>query len=84
MKTIAYVYSSRTDFSLQDAVLHIMPELWLRKIFHAVVNVNSKDSEKIYTGLTKKELSSLPEDSSDIYKRNMVNRYIIRPSQEKK
>ena len=50
MKTIAYVYSSRTDFSLQDAVLHIMSELWLRKIFHAVVNVNSKDSEKIYTG----------------------------------
>ena len=40
--------------------------------------------KKFILVLTKKELSSLPEDSSDICKRNMVNRYIIRPSQEKK
>ena len=46
-----------------------MPELWLRKIFHAVVNVNSKDSEKrVILVLTKRELSSFPEDSTDIYK----------------
>ena len=40
--------------------------------------------KKFILVLTKRELSSLPEDSSDIYKRNMVNRCIIRPSQEKK
>ena len=46
-----------------------MPELWLRKIFHAVANVNSKDSEKrVILVLTKRELSSFPEDSTDIYK----------------
>ena len=32
--------------------------------------------------LTKNELSKLPEDSSDIYKRNMVSRYIIRPQDQ--
>ena len=30
--------------------------------------------------LSKKEISELPEDSTDIYKRNMVNKYIIRSS----
>ena len=40
--------------------------------------------KKFILVLTKRELSSLPEDSSDIYIRNMVSRYIIRPSQEKK
>ena len=44
-----YIHQERTSH-YKTPVLHIMPELWLRKIFHAVVNVNSKDSEKIYTG----------------------------------
>ena len=29
--------------------------------------------------LTKNELYKLPEDSTDIYKRNMMSRYITRP-----
>ena len=29
--------------------------------------------------LSKKEIAELPEDSTDIYKRNMMNRYMIRP-----
>ena len=32
--------------------------------------------------LTKNELSKLSEDSADIYKRNMVSRYIIRPQNQ--
>ena len=32
--------------------------------------------------LSKRELSLLPDDSTDIYKRNMVVRYIIRPPEE--
>ena len=32
--------------------------------------------------LFKRKLSLLPEDSTDIYKRNMVSRYIIIPSEE--
>ena len=74
MKTIAHAYSSKRECSLQEAVYHIMPELWLRKVFPTVVNVNSNIPEKrINMMLSKRELSILPEDSTFIYKRNMVS-----------
>ena len=74
MKTIAHAYSSKRECSLQEAVYHIMPELWLRKVFPTVVNVNSNIPEKrINMMLFKRELSMLPEDSTDIYKRNVVS-----------
>ena len=47
MKTIAQAYSSKMECSLkQQAVYHIMLELWLRNVFPAVVNVNSNAPEK--------------------------------------
>ena len=74
MKTIAHAYSSKRECSLEEAVYHIMPELWLRKVFPTVVNVNSNIPEKrINMMLSKRELSMLPEDSTDIYKRNVVS-----------
>ena len=80
MKSVAHAYSSKRECSLQEAVYHIMPELWLGKVFPAVVNVNSNLPEKrVKRILNKNELRLLPEDSTDIYKRNMVSRYIIRP-----
>ena len=60
-----------------------MPELWLRKVFPAVANVNNDVPEKrVKMILSKRELSLLPEDSTDIYKRNVVSRYFIRPPKE--
>ena len=80
MKSVAHAYSSKTECSLQEAVYHIMPELWPRKVFPAVVNVNSNLLEKrVKRILNKNELRLLPEDSTDICKSNMVSRYIIRP-----
>ena len=80
MKSVAHAYSSKRECSLQEAVYHFMPELWLRNVFPAVVNVNSNLPEKrVKMVLNKNELHFLPEDSTDIYKRNMVSRYIIRP-----
>ena len=59
-----------------------MPELWLRKVFPVVVNVNSNVPEKkVKMILSKSELSLLPEDSTYICKRNMVSCYIIRQSE---
>ena len=41
--------------------------------------LNSNISEKYFRMmLSKREIAELPEDSTDIYKRNM-NRYMIRP-----
>ena len=83
MKTIAHAYSSKRECFLQEAAYHVMPELRLRKVFPTVVNVNSNVPDKrVKLILSKKGLSLLTEDSTDICKINMVSRYFIRPSEE--
>ena len=65
------------------AVYQVMPELWLRKVFPGVLYANSNIPEKrVRIMLSKKEILELPEDSTDIYKRNMFSRYLIRPHDE--
>ena len=67
---------SRYDCSLQEAVYQVLPELWLRKVFPGVLYANSNISEKrVRMMLSKRVVFELPEDSTDIYKRNMVSRY---------
>ena len=80
MHSIAQAYSSKRECSLQEAVYHIMPELWLRKIFQAVVFANTNLPENRYrVCLSEAELKELPEDSPDIFKKNMLDRYMSRP-----
>ena len=56
-----------------------MPELWLRKTFPGVVFANSNLPENRYIIFRSKEaIDKLPEDSIDIFKRNMVDRYLDR------
>ena len=65
-------------------IYQVMPELWLRKVYEGLgvlynLYVNSNIPEKrVRMMLSKKEISELPEDSTNIYKRNMVSRYFIR------
>ena len=55
-------------------------ELWLRKVFPGVLYVNSNiPEERLRMMLSKKEIFELPEGRADIYRRNMVSRYLIRP-----
>ena len=57
-------WEANIECLLQEAAFHIMSELWLRKVFPAVVNVNSNLREKrVKTILTKNQLSELPEGS---------------------
>ena len=57
-----------------------MSELWLRKVFPAVLFAMSNIPEKyVRIMLSKKKMSEFHKDSTNIYKRNMVNRYMIRP-----
>ena len=57
-----------------------MSELWLRKVFPAVLFAKSNIPEKyVRIMLSKKETSEFHKNSTYIYKRNMVNRYMIRP-----
>ena len=81
MKLIARAYSLKRECSVQEAVYHIMPELWLRKVFLAVLFANTNLPENSYrVCVREKEIKQLPESSTDIFKTNMLDRYKDSPS----
>ena len=79
MKAIARAYATKRECSVQQAVYLIVPELWLGKIFPTVIFLNSNMPEKNYKMFKKKdEIGELPDDSTDMFQRNMLDRYIAR------
>ena len=81
MKTIARTYLSNHKCSVREAVYHILPDLKLRRIFPAVYFVNTNFLEKRFQVLLpEKELSELPDNSSNIFRRSHIDRYMERPS----
>ena len=75
-------YMTKRERSVQEAVYHIMPELWLRKTFPHVVFANNnlpedKYRHKVYC--SEEELQEMCKDSTRIFKRNMLDRYMDRP-----
>jgi len=73
MKSNANAYRNHCEMSVQEAVAITMPEIWLRKTFPAVVFANSNIPEKRYRICrTEEEISNLPPDSTDIFRRNMM------------
>ena len=76
MKSVAHADVSKCECSLQEAVYQVMPEIWLRKVSPGVLYANSNIPEKrVRMILCKNEVFESPEDSTDIYKRNMVSRH---------
>ena len=66
--------------SLQEAVTIALPELWLRKICPTVVFANSNLPEKRYRIFrSETKILNMPANSKDLFKRNMLDRYIDRP-----
>ena len=81
MNSIAKVYNSNRECSVQEAVYLTMPELWLRKCFPAIQFVNTNLSDQRYRIFkSAEEIEELPDDSDDLFKRNMLDRYIDRPN----
>ena len=79
MKAIARAYATKEECSVQEAVYLVMPELWLQKTFQEVLFLNNNIPEKKYRIFwNKEEIDELPEDSNDIFQRNMLERYIDR------
>ena len=82
MKAIAKVHSTNRESSVQDDVYLILPELWLRKTFPKGIFLNSNMPEKRYTIFKKKcQIDELPEDSTEIFQRNTLDRYLDRPDE---
>ena len=46
MKSIARAYITKCECSIQEAVYHVMPELWLRKSYPTVIFINTNLPEK--------------------------------------
>lgn len=81
MRIIAKAFSTKRECSVQEAVYLVMPELWLRKTFPAVLFANSNMPEMRYRMCrSKEEIDELPEDSTDVFKKNMIDRYMDRPN----
>ena len=58
---------------------YILLELWLHKTFPAVIFLNCNMPEKSYKIFKKKDdIDQLPDDITDIFQRNMLDRYIDR------
>ena len=58
-----------------------MPELWLRKIFPKAVFVSTDLPDKrVRVAKNQQELDELDDDSTEIYKSNIIEGYTIRPN----
>ena len=69
------------ECSVQEAVYHILLELKLRRIFPAVYFVNTNPPEERFKVLnSEKQLSKLPDDSPNIFKKSNTDHYMERPS----
>jgi len=81
MKKLAITFLSHRQCSVQEAVYQLMPELWLRKTFPIVSFANTNLPDKRYRMCkNEKELTELPEESTDVFKRNNLDRYLERPN----
>ncbi|XP_028408493.1 uncharacterized protein LOC114531049 [Dendronephthya gigantea] len=80
LKKIGAAFLSTREVSSQECVYRCMPELWLRKIFPKTVFVGTDLPEKrVRMTKTPSELDELDDESTDIYKSNIIERYSLRP-----
>ena len=80
MKAIAKAYPAMRECSLQEVAYLIMPKLWLQKTFPKVMFLNSNLPECRYRIFRKKEeFDELPDDSTDVFQRDMSDRSTDRP-----
>ena len=81
MKNIAKAYNTNRECSVQEAVYLTMPQLWLRKCFPAIqfVNTNLPD-ERYRVFKSEEEIEELEDDSTNVFKRNTLDRYVERPN----
>lgn len=57
-----------------------MPQLWLRKIFPATVFVSTDlPGKRERVTKSQQDLEELDDESTDIFKSNIIDRYSLRP-----
>ena len=81
MTKIAYSFISLCQLSIQEAAYNVLLELWLRKCSPGIsfINTNLPDN-RIMMIKSKEELELLPDNSTDIFKKSIIDRYMDRPT----
>lgn len=80
LRKIGAAFLSSREVSSQECVYRCMPELWLRKIFPATVFVSTDLPDKrLRVTKSQQDLEELDDESTDIFKSNIIERYTIRP-----
>ena len=83
LKDIAQAYASNKEYSVQEAVYHCLPKFWLRNVFPSVIYANIKIPENHFKILlSQQEISELPNESEDIFKKNMLDKYMDMPDEK--
>ena len=81
MNSVAQTYVNERECSIQECVYQVLSGQWLRKAFPDVIFAKYNIPEKRYRICRQeKDISQLSEDSGDIFKKNMIHRYIDRPN----
>ena len=79
-RKIGAAFLSSHEVSSQECVYCCMPKLWLRKIFPPTVFVSTDLPDKrLRVTKSQQDLEELDDESTDIFKSNITERYTIRP-----
>ena len=81
MKSVARVYRTHREISVQEAVAIALPDLQLRKTCPTVVffPITTCLKKRYGIGRSEEEILNITANSKDFVKRNMLDRYIDRP-----
>ena len=84
LRKIGAAFLPSREVSSQECVYRCMPELWLRKVFPKTIFVNTEFSDKwLRVAKSQQELDELDDESTDIYKSNIIEQYSLRPAHVK-
>ena len=81
MKKIAYSFISSRQLSVQEAVCNVLPELWIRKCSPGISFINTNlPNNRITMIKCKEKLELLLDNSTDIFKKGIIDRYMDGPT----
>ena len=81
VKKIAYSFISSSQLSAQEAAYNVLPELWLRKCSPRISFINTNlPNSRIRMIKSEEELELLPDSSTDIFKKSIIDKYMDRPT----
>ena len=77
LKKIAYSFISSRQLSVQEAVYNALPEMWLRKYSPGISFIKTNlPNNRIWMIKSKEELELLLDNSTDIFKKSIIDRYM--------